>query len=191
MTTLHELLSDEDVDILAVKQFIKDHPQSVNAYEIYYSALDKAISIWRLDLVELLVNSGASLNQTDSMGMSALLLAIEEGCLKIARYLIDVEANLHQVADNGWGAIHFAIDSENQDMVEMIIRGGVDLSVKVDGQDLVAFAKRYGAEVAPWLEGFLKAKEEQIGLEQALKKEEKQGDDCASPKKSASAIIRL
>lgn len=191
MTTLHELLSDEDVDILAVKQFIKDHPQSVNAYEVYYSALDKAISIWRLDLVELLVNSGASLNQTDSMGMSALLLAIEEGCLKIARYLIDVGANLHQVADNGWGAIHYSIYSENQNMVEMIIRAGVDLTVKVGGQDLVTFAKIHGAEVAPWLEGFLKAKEEQIGLEQALKKEEKQSDGCASPKKSASAIIRL
>lgn len=186
MTTLHNMLSSSKVDITKVKTWIESDPDSIHAYHGNWSALDKAIQINRLDIVKLLVDNGANINAQDKAGVSALYLAIQEETTEIVRYLIESGADVHLRDEDGWSAIHYAIHREDQALIEIVLTQDIDLNVKTINPpyNLREFTKRHGAEVIPWFEGVLKAREEHWLLTQAAKPLEGElTESCASSSK--------
>lgn len=171
MATIHEVMSDRNVDLADVKSFIEAIPYCVHSYSSNYSTLDRAILAERLDLVELLLDYGADINGQDTNGVSALFMAIQDEALEIVSFMIKRGADVHQRDKNGWSAIHYAICSENQQLVEIIMGQGIDLNVITHNprnNTLLKFTRDYGGQIASWFEGFLKAEEERLSLTQSV-----------------------
>lgn len=169
---IHDLLGDHGACFETVKQIIQAHPECIHSYRKDFSVLDRAILKGRLDIVELLVQSGVQVNAQDKLGMTSLHVALQEGDRDIASYLIASGSDLHHKDKDGWEAIHFAIRSQDQKMVQFIIEQSVDWAVKTkSNEDLLTFTRRRGGEISSWFETVLKAREEALILKEVLDRE--------------------
>jgi uncharacterized protein len=91
------------------------------------TALHLAASQGHIQMVKLLVDSGAEIN---SSGWTPLQYAIYSGHLEIASYLIDKGADLEARAPNGRTVLMLAAQMGRQDAAEKLIRAGAKVDVK-------------------------------------------------------------
>lgn len=62
-----------------------------------------------------------SIDAPDAAGKTLLHMACDNGDLNLARYLIGKGANLTQVDDEGWSAVHFAIKGNNIKLLKWLL----------------------------------------------------------------------
>ena len=85
-----------------------------------------------IELVNLLLVNGASVNEKDSIGATALSEASLNGKTKIAKLLLEKGANVNSEDKDGWTPLHFASAAGHLDMVKLLIANGANVSAKAN-----------------------------------------------------------
>lgn len=138
--------------IKAVKDLIKAHPGIVNIENepARETPLYMASYLGHLDIVELLVESGAHINHKDARGgWTALNLAASQGHHHIAEYLIIEGANLNEKNNVGNTPLMIAcLNNEGNNylyIIGLLLDEGVDISVENnEGHNAMYNAERNG-----------------------------------------------
>ena len=95
------------------------------------TALMKAIELDRLDLVQMLLDSGADVNQAiHQTRLTALHVSIQKKDLKIAKFLIRKGANLNAQDVNGRTALMNSVEAECIECIQFLIQSGASKAVK-------------------------------------------------------------
>lgn len=78
----------------------------------------------KLDInkVDLLIKAGANVNNNISSGKTALMVAASTGFSKACALLIENDANIYTLDQNGISILHHAIDSKNIDTIAVIVK---------------------------------------------------------------------
>lgn len=77
--------------------------------------------------IQLLLDSGASLNGCDQNGWTALHRAAFKGQTEAARALIDIGIDIDAKDDDGYTALHCAAEAAQADVVELMVERGADV----------------------------------------------------------------
>ena len=95
---------------------------------------DQGINDNCLQVIKLLLDHGANINQYDSTGDTPLLLAVEKGNLAIVQLLLQRSANVDQHNFFGDTPLHSVIRYRNwacgQNMAQLLIDHGADVNLK-------------------------------------------------------------
>ena len=105
-----------------------------------YTALIYAVSERYLDIVELLISSGAHINiKVD--GITALMHASDDGYQEIVELLIKSGADVNAKDNEGRTALMRASEDGYQEIVELLIKSGADVNAKDnDGDTALEYA---------------------------------------------------
>lgn len=108
-----------------------------------YPALHAACKNEDLEIVKLLVETGADVNALDEKGQSCLQLAINHD--QICQFLIEHGADVEQQLNWGYTALLFAVEYGLLDTVDVLINAGADITVCNDSkQNALMIASQYG-----------------------------------------------
>ena len=98
------------------------------------------------EVVELLCSFGADPNVTNQQGYTPLVISVAKDSKEAARALLKNKANPNvQSKLNGWAALHFAAQEDNQDLCELLCDFKADLNVRTHENNsplLIAALKR-------------------------------------------------
>ena len=137
--------------IKAVKDLIKAHPTIVNIEnDARETPLYMASYLGHLDIVELLVDSGARIDHKDTRGgWTALTLAAVQGHNHIVEYLIIEGANLNEKTLSGDTALILACALNNGNnylkIIGLLLDEGIDISIEDNkGHNAMYYAERNG-----------------------------------------------
>ena len=102
------------------------------------TALHLCIAAYNRAAVDVLLQRGADINVVDRLGRTPVMYVAERpvspeenwNAIDTARRLLDHGADVNQRDCCGWTALHFAVNSRNVDMVEVLLSYGADVCVK-------------------------------------------------------------
>jgi ankyrin repeat protein len=77
-------------------------------------------------IVQILLNSGASIDSVDIAGRTALHCAVESRKLEVVRVLLERGADAKRKDANGMSVLHLAVDKGYEDIVLLLIEKGID-----------------------------------------------------------------
>ena len=100
-----------------------------------------------LDEVKQLIKFKGSLivNEPDSSGVNALMMAAVGGHIDIAKYLIKKGIEINAKDNDGYTALIFAVIGGHANMVKYLIKEGADINIKNKyGKDVINLAKDRG-----------------------------------------------
>ena len=116
----------------------------------------------RPDIVEVLINGGASVDVRNSFEFTPFLLAVRDGFCQSVEKLIVREASIEaRINSCGWGALYLAVIVQNLRMIKMSIIHKINMDSK-DGytkntplheachdgfKDVVALLVKFGADI--------------------------------------------
>jgi ankyrin repeat protein/WD40 repeat protein len=102
-----------------------------------FSALHLSILNENEKIYDLLLENKAILDTFSVEGLSPLMSAIESGNLYMFNRLMDTRANITGSSDNGWNALHFAVDNDRKGepiIYPKIISRLLENEIKIDGK---------------------------------------------------------
>lgn len=106
------------------------------------SALMLAAAKGNLEIVKLLIGSGAAVNQT---GWNALIYAAWQGKTEVLKYLLEKGADINAVSPNGVSALMMAARGGHFDAVKLLLWEVADPNIKNDsGATALAWALKAG-----------------------------------------------
>ncbi|XP_045474106.1 ankyrin repeat-containing protein DDB_G0279043-like isoform X2 [Harmonia axyridis] len=80
-------------------------------------------------MVNLLLHLGGNINKAlMHSGKTPLLVAISYGFLELTKFLISKGASVRAVDINGLGAMHYAVSSENFEMIGYFVDMGLEVN---------------------------------------------------------------
>ncbi len=86
-------------------------------------------------IAEFLLSRGANIDAKNDQGLTPLISAGKSRNLEMAKFLIankaDVNLRANEGAAGAWAPLHFAIADANTQMVELLLRNGANLEIKV------------------------------------------------------------
>lgn len=150
--SIDNLMEEENrkiFDLLMEKGFKFDSPGIIE------KALVSAASSGNIDVVRMLIDMGAEVNNTashDWSGKSALIAACRSNQLHVAKYLIDIGADINVIADSETTALN-SISLEYWDrkrdeyveIIKLLLDKGADINAESDyGTTILNQAARYG-----------------------------------------------
>ena len=113
------------------KALIERHARTNHAGPKGMTALNIACELGHEDITQLLLKSGADVNQADMSGFTPLMHAVRNKRTACARVLLASSAiDLTMADENGWTGLMWACESGHDVIVKDVIELGVDLSVK-------------------------------------------------------------
>lgn len=83
--------------------------------------LQVAASTGNTDVIHLLVDNGASVDQTDIYGSTALHLTVVNGRLDAGRVLMNCRSDVNAYDNDGWTALHLAAEMGHLPLVRLFI----------------------------------------------------------------------
>ena len=84
-----------------------------------------------IDLVKLLVHSGADINvEEEETKATALLLAIMSGHTQIVQYLLDKGADINALSKDGHSSLMIACQYKHQDIVHLLLNYRADANTQ-------------------------------------------------------------
>jgi ankyrin repeat protein len=123
-TPAQEMLAAvESGDIQKVAALLDKHPQLCNLAEKVgsrWSVLHIAAWQGQVEVVELLVAAGATLDKQDARGLAPLHYAARGGHLAAAKVLVLAGARLSIWANGGWKPIDLALAWNHDEVVEYL-----------------------------------------------------------------------
>ncbi|XP_059139280.1 serine/threonine-protein phosphatase 6 regulatory ankyrin repeat subunit A-like [Physella acuta] len=84
----------------------------------------EAVSCSHIEIVELLVSSGADVNCIDEDGSTLLIKAVQSKQMEIVNFLIEKKVNIDQADDSQSTALHYACRSNNLEIVKLLVNAG-------------------------------------------------------------------
>ena len=135
--------------LLALRDAVREQGVEVDtsASESRSDSLIQAVLAGDIDRLTAALDSGANVNTTDSMGMTALIHAVMSGDARMIESLLEVPSlDVDARADNGMTALLIAVAYGQSEVIEQLMQAGADFSVAgPDGRTAVDLAKvRYG-----------------------------------------------
>ena len=131
----------------------------------------KACADGDIEYVKDYISNGSNLNEMCKNGWTPLNSAVEHDQKEMVLFLLNNGADVNFKPNGGWSAIYYAIDASIDvtlqtegdfgepptDMIQLLIDNGVDISITVDGETPMDFAKNYapGCSVAQKVIKFL------------------------------------
>ena len=96
--------------------------------QYHFSPLQLACYQGNCEVVKLLLDKGANINELDKCGYTPLLRAIEKGNSELVTLLLDREADINQVKKNGETPLYRAVSQGNSEVVELLLDRGADVN---------------------------------------------------------------
>jgi len=108
----------------AVRRLLKKDASLIReVYEPAWTPLLLASAYGRDKLVRVLIDAGASVEETDLDGWSALTIASRQGDLNLVRVLLKLRADVHARDQDGYRtALHHATDQGHYEVVDFLLR---------------------------------------------------------------------
>ncbi|CAI9096506.1 OLC1v1032671C5 [Oldenlandia corymbosa var. corymbosa] len=164
-----------------------------------WGPLHSAASSGNLEIVEVLLDTGADVNLKNNGGRTAIHYAASKGWLKIAELLVSHGAKLNAKDKVGCTALHRAASIGNSELCEYLIEEGAEVdevdragqtplmnAVICGNKEVALLLIRHGANVdIEDKEGFLQA----AGLEEVSEEEKKPKVKLKSPIMASSIIM--
>lgn len=82
------------------------------------------------ELTQMLIEAGADINQTSSLGTPLMNAATNAWNLEIVRLLINAGADLNKTDKDGKTALFYAASGGNDDIVTLLLQSGADANIK-------------------------------------------------------------
>ncbi len=121
-------------DLVAVARMISEHAEWVNAKDQRGSTpLILAAYYGHGDMVDLLLDKGARIDEKDSSGNTALMGVCFKGFTALAKNLIEKGANVNEHSAMGATCLIYAATFNRVEIAELLIGHGADTSAK-DGR---------------------------------------------------------
>ncbi|KAJ8668906.1 hypothetical protein QAD02_000165, partial [Eretmocerus hayati] len=120
--------------IECVKQLI-DAGIDINGLNSKYSdligdtALHEAVREGHLEMVQLLLSSGASINTQNWYRNTPIIIAAQIGRKDIAQKLIESEANVNDQNQFGDTSLHYAVRNDDLEMIKLLLSAGASPDV--------------------------------------------------------------
>jgi len=116
-------------DIAHIKLFIK-YNVDINAASEKITPLRHAVSKNNLEIVRLLIESGANVNLQDYYKRSPISDAIKNENIEMVRLLVSLGADVNMQHDEKCTPIHIAISEKSIDIVEYLLQNGASIFLK-------------------------------------------------------------
>ena len=158
--SMYSVLDDEDLDFQddhaeAADGNVGHHEEDISARVTVLDLEDKddlgmtklhhAVYAGDPDLVESLIQSGASVNFRDENGQTPLHYAAERGFVKCVDVLFRHGADLNIVDDSGFSPFLWAVVAGQKDVTGQLLSMGADVeSLSADGKSALAWAASLG-----------------------------------------------
>ncbi len=144
-------------DIEGVKKRLDDHPDAISAILDGKSLLGAALGRGNPELVRLLIERGADVNETLPNGYSPLFVACINRDVMSAQILIKKGANLENASPEGFTPLMAACQSGSAEVVELLLSYGVNMDRKDNHKGMTALhIAAYASN--PWIIHMLLAK---------------------------------
>ena len=120
----------DTVNVSRVKMLLRQGVD-VNIQEGVYglSALQVAAAKMFVEIPQLLLNAGASVNIQDKIGETALLITARTNNVEVAKLLIKAKADLNLPGRDGGTPLHITGFCNSAGVAELLIEAGVDWHV--------------------------------------------------------------
>ena len=128
----------------AVKKIIENVKKDIVFQKLHEITVEKAkrvtsrnISLLHLaakcgnkNIVQMLIDNKANINQAENNGVTPLYIAAHNGHKDIAKMLIDNGADINQAKNNGVTPLWIAAQNGHKDIVNMLIKKGANINQK-------------------------------------------------------------
>src|SRR3990167_6892494 len=126
----------------AVKKIIENVKKDIVFQKLHEITVEKAkrvtsrnISLLHLaakcgnkNIVQMLIDNKANINQAENNGVTPLFIAAHNGHKDIAKMLIDNGADINQAKNNGVTPLWIAAQNRHKDIVKMLIKNGANIN---------------------------------------------------------------
>jgi len=121
VTALHVAVRHQ---LLSIASLLLSHGANVNCASHYdrRTPLQVAASTGNTDIIQLLVDNDAAVDQTDIYGSTALHLTVVNGRLDAGRVLMDCRSDVNAYDNDGWTALHLAAEMGHLPLLKLFIR---------------------------------------------------------------------
>jgi ankyrin repeat protein len=142
---IHRASADGQVE--SVTRALEDDPNLVRSKDgSGYTALHHAAIGGHVEVVEVLLESGAGIDGIGSRGETALLLASSKGNYQVVRLLTEKGADPNKASADGKTPLHKAAMVGSAEAVDALLAAGADPSTKDrSGRTALELAERYRA----------------------------------------------
>ena len=110
------------------------------------SALIEGISSYTHDVLKMLINNGADINQLNNAKVPVFLLECQAGNINAISNFLAFNVDIHLVNIRGDGPLHFAVRSENLEAIKIIL-AAKDLEICLENKDAQS-ALIFAADIA-------------------------------------------
>jgi len=108
-----------------------------------FSELVQAVFDNEEDRVLAALDAGANVNATGEEGDTLLMHAVDRGYVEVCSALIKGRANVHQRTTSGITALSLAIDSNQEQLIKLLIAEGADINAPCDREYTPLIKKTY------------------------------------------------
>ncbi len=101
--------------------------------------LHLSLSLGYMEIAELLIENGFSIDQKNAQGDSALHVYSAAGNISVVQWLLDNRAEVNLKNKRGRTPFFLALRAYKADIVEMLLKAGADIAIKDDNDDHAIF----------------------------------------------------
>ena len=142
LTPLHQLVKKRETELV---RYLVEYAAEYN-YDIGSTSPLFCFKLYRnLDIVQLLVKSGADVNYRTIDGFTSLHYAVQEENLGIVRFLVLSGADVNCRTIDGFTSLYYAVQKENLGIVRFLVKSGADVNYRtIDGFTSLYYAVQKG-----------------------------------------------
>ncbi|KAL8566032.1 hypothetical protein ACOMHN_062761 [Nucella lapillus] len=141
VTSAREPMYGENLHMAIRKQNLSELEEVLKSGEVSpdvqnadgFTALMAAAKKSDTGAMELLIQYGADVNYRNTAGKTALMVACTACSLQSVRKLREHSADYHLYDNGGCTAVHWAVDTGNRELVELVAKDGANLDIKDRG----------------------------------------------------------